>query len=351
MFENSVWVLGLFYFIWAPCWGEARVSERVQLSKVGFPYSLFACMSSPILEDTKGIVKGRSSTYWSHPPLEGFLLKKGAKGINPKYKRRWFILRDSKLYYYKSSDTSTANHRGYIDLTAEYTLETSDGDTINFRIRTHDRTWHLAANAEEEYNFWVQGLSSFKRRQQKGPLKENFFNQRFDSFSSTIHDDDDPNELKELLLDAESELEAKQHHVDDLYADLQNSLQVIKLRGEQIDLLNSRLQEKEREIQTLKNGGILSVPEVPCPVTGEGIVIDESSDSSGDDTLDKPIESKEEEGEVVMVDLSTDMTFLQLLQREMECFAVYLEDNEPPGSAKIAIEKWIESVKEQRGLL
>ena len=31
------------------------------------------------------------------PPLEGFLLKKGAKGITLGWKRRWFVLADQRL--------------------------------------------------------------------------------------------------------------------------------------------------------------------------------------------------------------------------------------------------------------
>lgn len=380
---------------------EKPILPRLEYSppthRIGFPFSLFSCIvgsGGGTME--RAVVDRRpteSDSYWSNPPLEGFLLKKGLKGINPKYRRRWFILSDGHLHYYKSSNATSASHRGFIDLTGKYELEIIENDQRNFRIRTPDRIWYLTAEAEEEYKFWVQGLTSFKRRQEKGLKMENFFNQRFDSLSSRDYSniiDEDSTELRELLVEAEREIEAKQLHIDDLYADLQNSLQVIKLRGDQIERLTSQISEKNNQILKLQEqcGDSVSFrPSSPVRPDDDNNnfanirdQIEESSSSFEDNSInlsnqekkrsrsEKSVKKEEEEkeddekqhkhnsidnqsnGDVFKfeeTEINGVPIFLPLLLKDMKCFAEFLEGDEPPSSAQIAINSWINRIEKE----
>merc|ERR1712000_797283 len=251
--------------------------------------------------------------------------------------------------------------------------------------RTPDRIWYLTAEAEEEYKFWVQGLTSFKRRQ------ENFFNQRFDSLSSRDYSniiDEDSTELRELLVEAEREIEAKQLHIDDLYADLQNSLQVIKLRGDQIERLTSQISEKNNQILKLQEqcGDSVSFrPSSPVRHDNDNFAnirdqIEESSSSFEDNSInlsnqekkrsrsEKSVKKEEEEkeddekqhkhnsidnqsnGDVFKfeeTEINGVPIFLPLLLKDMKCFAEFLEGDEPPSSAQIAINSWINRIEKE----
>ena len=188
----------------------------------------------------------------ANPPLEGFLLKKGAKGITLGWKRRWFVLSNQRIYYYKTSDAVLGTEQGFIDLCGAYQLE--EGEELgHFRIRTPQRLWFLAAEAEEECRFWVQGLTSYKKRQHRSVANLNAIDRLRSSASSRTAASDDPS-LEEQVLDLERQLEEadlvieeKSRHVDELFTDLQNSIHIIRLKGNQVDLLLERLAQKEAE--------------------------------------------------------------------------------------------------------
>lgn len=48
--------------------------------------------------------------------VEGWLLKKGDKGLVKGYKKRWFSLQNNRLYYYQNA--SDPQPLGYIDIVA-----------------------------------------------------------------------------------------------------------------------------------------------------------------------------------------------------------------------------------------
>jgi len=199
------------------------------------------------------------SSLLINPPLEGFLLKKGAKGITLGWKRRWFVLSDQRLYYYKSSDAARHSELGFIDLRGSYEIEEgNDIERCHFRIRTPDRLWYLAADAEEECRFWLQGLRSFKKRQQRLSQNNDTIarlrsesEMRLAREGDIISPEEEMLELKRLLEEAELEIEDKARHVDELYHDLQNSIQIIRLKNNQVDMLSQRLEAKSSECQRL----------------------------------------------------------------------------------------------------
>lgn len=186
--------------------------------------------------------------------LEGFLWKKGAKGLTLGLKRRWFSLSNNKLYYFKSPEAFPGSELGYIDLRGEFDIEqcTESDNTCYFRIRTPNRIWHLTAEAEDERKFWIDGLTRFKNNN----LKDSGSHQdSLDTFLQSTHrnSSDEFSEVQSLLLSAEREISTNQARIDELNSDLENSIRIIKLKGEQIDLLNQRLDKKEQENQDLRN--------------------------------------------------------------------------------------------------
>lgn len=197
---------------------------------------MFACITAQTtMEDNDDVVSERS--FWSKPLLEGFLLKKG-QGINLGLKKRWFVLSEGRIYYYKTSDVIHGSELGFIDLTGTYNIiHSPTTDPCHFRINTPQRLWYLTAEAEEECRFWVDGLSSYKKRQKR--------QSRCKVESFAFEEDDSVDDLKSLLNEAEMEIEANKIHIDELYKDLQNSIQIIKLKNDQIDLLTTRLAEKD----------------------------------------------------------------------------------------------------------
>lgn len=177
------------------------------------------------------------------PLLEGFLLKKG-QGINLGLKRRWFVLSEGRMYYYKTSDAVRGTELGFIDLTKEYNLIYDPSDPCKFRISTQPRIWYLTAEAEEECRFWVEGIKSYQKRRKH---RDSIRSIRLEN----ITHDDEREDLKLRLSEAEMELEANRIHVDELYQDLQNSIQIIKHKNEQIDHLSTQISliEEEEKIE------------------------------------------------------------------------------------------------------
>ena len=175
-----------------PCRPVCGCMPRERLSYIA---TLFACFTPPpdsperMPFDAEG--EDWDASQLANPPLEGFLLKKGAKGITLGWKRRWFVLSNQRIYYYKTSDAVLGTEQGFIDLCGAYQLE--EGEELgHFRIRTPQRLWFLAAEAEEECRFWVQGLTSYKKRQHRSVANLNAIDRLRSSASSRTAASDDP---------------------------------------------------------------------------------------------------------------------------------------------------------------
>ena len=222
------------------------------------------------------------------PVLEGFLLKKGAKGINLGWKRRWFSLKNERLYYFTSADANVGTERGFIDLQGEYTIEhNKDVDHAHFRIKTPLRVWQLLAEDEEECRFWVEGLISFKRRQQR-IRKLAFYNSA--SFrkleKDTKYSEEHIVELEKLLEEAEEEVFLKQNTIDEIQNDLQNSIRLLKLKGDQLEKLDEKCKEREKIIMELQeeNKKLLE--------KSKSSNIEKKGELECDETLDEDIKKK-----------------------------------------------------------
>mmetsp|Transcript_5748 Transcript_5748/g.7101 ORF Transcript_5748/g.7101 Transcript_5748/m.7101 type:complete len:357 (-) Transcript_5748:18-1088(-) len=345
------------------------MSEPHRSSRSSLSNFLFSCVSPQTVEG-EDFYTDQGSYYWSKPLLEGFLLKKG-QGINLGLKRRWFVLSEGRMYYYKTSDAIRGTELGYIDL-SNFKLEFDPSVPCHFRINTPQRIWYLTAEAEEECRFWVEGIRSFQQRLLR---RESVRKSRTDSFLAL---EEDPEDLKILLTEAELEIEANKTHVDELYKDLQNSIQIIKLKNEQIDILTARLDEQ----------GVSATPERSTPQiipdTDPLPHIPQEQHSWRPSSYDERVfakkprtknieirsfnqanemhnkneeptteanagkEENEEKTGIDEVPREDSQDIFEYLEKQMSSFLEYLADDEHSKSSRIAISVWLGAIEKHK---
>ncbi|XP_033635880.1 pleckstrin homology domain-containing family H member 1-like isoform X2 [Asterias rubens] len=92
-------------------------------------------------------------------PLEksGWLTKFG--GRMKSWKRRWFVLRDGELCYYKSMNDSSRKPRGRIPLDTLSKISRSEG-SLTFELVTTKRTYYLTAGSSAIMEEWITVLNN-----------------------------------------------------------------------------------------------------------------------------------------------------------------------------------------------
>eukprot|EP01137_Pigoraptor_chileana_P000211 Opistho-2@35993 len=86
---------------------------------------------------------------------EGYLSKQGAVGGALSWRKRWFVLKDGKLYYYKSNK-HIEGELGVIDLSDCSKVEACGGTGL--LIHTPNRIFKMEADAETSRNAWLTTL-------------------------------------------------------------------------------------------------------------------------------------------------------------------------------------------------
>ena len=81
------------------------------------------------------------------------------------YQKRWFVLDDGKLSYYRCREEITHSCRGTINLCGAY-IETMNRTYFVVRNGT-SQVFHLKASTEEEKQRWVSALSKAKSQVSK----------------------------------------------------------------------------------------------------------------------------------------------------------------------------------------
>eukprot|EP01112_Ceratiomyxa_fruticulosa_P017706 TRINITY_DN5572_c0_g1_i1.p1 TRINITY_DN5572_c0_g1~~TRINITY_DN5572_c0_g1_i1.p1 ORF type:complete len:195 (+),score=28.29 TRINITY_DN5572_c0_g1_i1:93-677(+) len=93
-----------------------------------------------------------------NPDKQGFMTKQG--GMFKNWKRRWFILKGTDLYYFRDkSDTAPA---GVIkiegSLVSNADKHTGKKDCIELTTRDNNRTYYMFPDSHVEYESWVNAL-------------------------------------------------------------------------------------------------------------------------------------------------------------------------------------------------
>jgi len=94
--------------------------------------------------------------------FSGFMMKRGF--LNTGYKKRWFVVKDNHLLYFKQFNTDTSDPRGIIKLTGCRILEANEeverGFPYSFMISTpvDRKLWVFDTFSHREKSLWIEAL-------------------------------------------------------------------------------------------------------------------------------------------------------------------------------------------------
>lgn len=118
---------------------------------------------------TAADVENKIRLYWQLPKVEGYLLKKGEKGLTKSWKRRWFSLDGRKLKYFKSPNRSEPlGHINILNVVYACTSRETSGVSKNlhdcvFQVNTSRRIYYLLAKTVEDKEHWVRQLETCRK--------------------------------------------------------------------------------------------------------------------------------------------------------------------------------------------
>ncbi|CAH3122183.1 unnamed protein product [Porites lobata] len=125
-----------------------------------------------VLEETTQVLK-TCATYTTvslkkgDQKKEGYLTKLGGRVKN--WKRRWFVLRDGKLYYYKTEHDVNRKPLGQIPLDGTCRIARTEG-ALTFEVATPKRTFYLTGETKEVVDEWLRVLHNVMRKFSSTPL-------------------------------------------------------------------------------------------------------------------------------------------------------------------------------------
>ncbi|OWK53550.1 Pleckstrin y domain-containing family H member 1 [Lonchura striata] len=102
-------------------------------------------------------------------PLEksGYLLKMGSQVKT--WKRRWFVLRNRQIMYYKSPSDVIRKPQGQLELNSSCQIVRGEGSQT-FQLVTEKRTYFLTADSPNILEEWIHVLQSILRVQVSSPV-------------------------------------------------------------------------------------------------------------------------------------------------------------------------------------
>uniref|UniRef100_A0A8C1E200 Pleckstrin homology domain containing, family H (with MyTH4 domain) member 1 n=1 Tax=Cyprinus carpio carpio TaxID=630221 RepID=A0A8C1E200_CYPCA len=97
----------------------------------------------------------------------GYLLKMGSKV--KAWKRRWFILRNGEILYYKSPSDVIRKPQGQMELNSSCHIARGEGSQT-FQLITEKKTFYLAADSPNILEDWIRVLQNVLKVQASGPI-------------------------------------------------------------------------------------------------------------------------------------------------------------------------------------
>lgn len=98
--------------------------------------------------------------FWSEPERAGWLTKQGE--YIKTWRRRWFVLKQGKLFWFKDSTITRASRpRGVIPVASCLTVKGAE-DVLNkqyaFELSTRTETMYFIADSEKEKEDWINSI-------------------------------------------------------------------------------------------------------------------------------------------------------------------------------------------------
>ncbi|GAB4831931.1 Fatty acid synthase subunit beta [Ancistrocladus abbreviatus] len=98
--------------------------------------------------------------YWSDPERAGWLTKQGE--YIKTWRRRWFVLKQGKLFWFKESTVTRASSpRGVIPVATCLTVKGAE-DVLNrqyaFELSTRTDTMYFIADSEKDKEDWINSI-------------------------------------------------------------------------------------------------------------------------------------------------------------------------------------------------
>ncbi|KAL4188356.1 hypothetical protein AMTRI_Chr08g202010 [Amborella trichopoda] len=98
--------------------------------------------------------------FWSSPERTGWLMKQGE--YIKTWRRRWFVLKQGKLFWFKDSHvTQASKSRGVIPVSSCLTVKGAE-DVLNkpfaFELSTSRETMYFIADSEKEKEEWINSI-------------------------------------------------------------------------------------------------------------------------------------------------------------------------------------------------
>ncbi|CAO2586736.1 Pleckstrin homology domain-containing family H member 1, partial [Lemmus lemmus] len=96
----------------------------------------------------------------------GYLLKMGSRVKT--WKRRWFVLRQGQILYYKSPNDVIRKPQGQVDLNSHCQIVRGEG-AQTFQLISENKTYYLTAESPSLLEEWIRVLQSLLKVQVTGP--------------------------------------------------------------------------------------------------------------------------------------------------------------------------------------
>ncbi|XP_013377346.1 PREDICTED: pleckstrin homology domain-containing family H member 1 [Chinchilla lanigera] len=96
----------------------------------------------------------------------GYLLKMGSRVKT--WKRRWFVLRQGQIMYYKSPNDVILKPQGQVDLNCHCQVVRGEG-AQTFQLISEKKTYYLMADSPSLLEEWIRALQSLLKVQATGP--------------------------------------------------------------------------------------------------------------------------------------------------------------------------------------
>ncbi|KAL2634954.1 hypothetical protein R1flu_006433 [Riccia fluitans] len=131
--------------------------------------------------------EGNEVQFWENPERAGWLMKQGE--YLPTWRRRWFVLKEGKIFWFKESVLSrNSKPRGIILVGNCLTVKGAE-DVLNrpfaFELSTSKETMYFIADTDKEKEDWINSIGRSIVRHSKSVTEDEVLDYDSNSVSNT----------------------------------------------------------------------------------------------------------------------------------------------------------------------